>query len=161
MNTLTVTENFPWNRSNGASIVAGWDLYAARIHVTTHLMINAGALDYHLSCEPFLNWDSDRPRVTLQDYPSDSSDDSTRRNYPSAYPIMKPLNILAWNVRGAANPEFRRAFMELIRRHKLNIVLLTKTRVGGERAESIINTLGFQASCRVDPMGYAGGLWLL
>lgn len=161
LTTLSVIQHFRWNYSNIASIMADQNLYATRIHITAQLMINAGALDYHLSCDPFLNWVAERPGATLQDYPSDDSDESTAQNYPSTYPIMKPLNILAWNVRGCGVAQFRRAFMELIGRHKPNIVLLTETRVGGERVESIIGSLGFSASYKVDPMGYARGLWLL
>lgn len=74
---------------------------------------------------------------------------------------MDYFNILAWNVRGAASSDFRRVFVNLVGRHKPNLVLLTKTRVGGDRAEQIISNLGYQAWFKVDPMGYAGGLWLL
>lgn len=51
--------------------------------------------------------------------------------------------------------------MELIDRHKPNFVLLIETRVGGERADVIINSLGFPCYFKVDPMGYTSGLWLL
>lgn len=161
MITLSVTETLLWNRSNGISVVGGWELRAARIHATAQLKLEAGALNYQLCFDPFLNWDAERSRVTLEDFESNSSDESTTHNYCSSYPIMKPINILAWNVRGAANSQFRRAFRELVDRHKPNVVLLTETRVGGDRADDIINSLGFPVYFKVDPMGFAGGLWLL
>lgn len=74
---------------------------------------------------------------------------------------MNSLKIMAWNVRGAARSQFRRLFLELVQRHKSNIVLLIETRVGGDRASSIIESLGFACSFKVDPMGFVGGIWLL
>lgn len=74
---------------------------------------------------------------------------------------MKPINILAWNVRGAGSADFRRVFMDLIERYKHNVVFLTETRFGGDRATSIIESLGFPNHYKVDPMGFAGGIWLM
>ncbi|KAF7831918.1 Retrovirus-related Pol polyprotein from transposon TNT 1-94 [Senna tora] len=44
---------------------------------------------------------------------------------------MTPINILAWNARGAASADFRRAIMDLKSRHMLRVVFITETRVGG------------------------------
>lgn len=120
-----------------------------------------GDVNYEISCDPFTNWESDLHGPNRNEYDSDSSDESTGQNYPSYFSSMKPLHILAWNVRGAASSDFRRAFMELMGKHKPNVVLLTETRIGGDRATSIINSLGFSHHCKVDPMGYVWGLCLL
>lgn len=141
MATLPVSETLLWNRNNCVLIRGGWDLKAAKIHATAQLKLEAGALDYDLLCDPFTNWEFDLPRQTREGYASNSSEESTGQNYYPSHSIMKPLNILAWNVRGAASSEFRRAFMDLIGRHKPNVVLLTETRVGGDRAQSIINSV--------------------
>lgn len=155
-----VSETLLWNRNNGLVLAGGWDLKATKIQATAHFNVAAGALDYDISCDPFSNWESDlHPSKT--GYDSELSDESTRQNFSSFMTSMKPLNILAWNVRGAGSSDFRRAFMDLLAKHKPNVVLLTETRVGGDRATSIINSLGFTHHCKVDPMGYAGGLWLL
>lgn len=116
-----------WNRSNGTSIVRRWDLKATKVQATACLQLEAGALDYNIFCDPFTNWEANRYRVTLEDFESDSSNESIGQNFCSSYPIMKPINIFAWNVRGAGNPEFRRVFMGLMARHKPNVVLLTET----------------------------------
>ena len=41
------------------------------------------------------------------------------------------------------------------------MVIITKTRVGGNRAKEITNTLPFDGAIHIDTIGYAGGLWLL
>ncbi|KAF7838660.1 reverse transcriptase [Senna tora] len=71
------------------------------------------------------------------------------------------FNVLCWNARGAASPEFRRAFMDLKARYNPNIMFISETRIGSARADAILNNLGFSGSFKVDPMGYAGGLWVL
>ncbi|KAF7812571.1 reverse transcriptase [Senna tora] len=74
---------------------------------------------------------------------------------------MESISILAWDVRGAASVEFKRIFRDLIRQHEPNVVLLTKTQVGGQKARQIISNLGYSKYHTVEPMGYAGGLWVL
>lgn len=159
--TNPVTEVMRWNRNNGASIVGSMELKATKIQAIAYLRLEVGALEYNVFCDPFTNWEEIRPQITMQEFESDSDESSGLNFYCSSYPIMKPINILAWNVRGAGNAEFRRSFFDLIGRHKPNVVLLTETRVGGDRASSIINSLGFPRHYKVDPMGYAGGIWLL
>ncbi|KAF7844754.1 reverse transcriptase [Senna tora] len=71
------------------------------------------------------------------------------------------MNILAWNVRGAGGADFRRVFRETYAIHQPDAVILTETRVSGERANGIINSLGFEHTYKVDAMGFAGGIWVL
>lgn len=162
LGTHQVTDILRWNRNNGVSIVGSMELQATKIAAIAYLRLEAGALEYNIYCDPFTNWERVRPQINHQEIEYDS-DESLGQNflYCSSYPIMNPISILAWNVRGAGNAEFRRAFFDLIARYKPNVVLLTETRVGGDRATAIINSLGFHRHYKVDPMGYAGGLWLL
>ncbi|KAF7811300.1 reverse transcriptase [Senna tora] len=69
--------------------------------------------------------------------------------------------VRAWNARGATSTSFKRLFMDLKNQYKPNLVLISDTKIGGNRAEEILSTLGFSNHFKVDPMGYAGGLWLL
>lgn len=94
-----------------------------------------------MDCDPHLNFDLNLP--------------------PSPFQHIPPLNILAWNVRGAANPDFRRVFINIAHSHKPDLVIITETRISGERASSIINTLGFDMHYKVDAMGFSGGIWML
>ncbi|KAF7832197.1 reverse transcriptase [Senna tora] len=64
-------------------------------------------------------------------------------------------------VAGAASPKFRRPFMDLKARYNPNIMFISETRVGSARADNILSNLGFSGFYKVDPMGYAGGLWVL
>ncbi|KAF7833415.1 reverse transcriptase [Senna tora] len=75
--------------------------------------------------------------------------------------FLLKMNILAWNVRGAGGADFRRVFRETVAIHQPDAVILTETRVSGERANGIINSLGFEHTYKVDTMGFAGGIWVL
>jgi hypothetical protein len=41
------------------------------------------------------------------------------------------------------------------------MMIITKTRVGGDRAKEITDRLPFDGATHADTIGYAGGLWLL
>ena len=71
------------------------------------------------------------------------------------------MNIICWNCRGALNPRFKLTLNNLISKHNPSMVIITKTRVGGNRAKEITNTLPFDGAIHTDTIGYAGGLWLL
>ena len=71
------------------------------------------------------------------------------------------MNILKWNCRGALNPDFKRRIFEMVVNHHPSIMVITETRVGGERAERIIEGLLFDSFITTDTIGYAGGLWIL
>ena len=47
------------------------------------------------------------------------------------------MNILMWNCKGALNPDFRRRIFEMVVNHHPLIMVITKTRVWGERAKRI------------------------
>ena len=71
------------------------------------------------------------------------------------------MKILMWNCRRALNPEFKRRVCELVANHYPSIMVITETRVGGERAEKIIEGFPFDGFITTDTIGYAGGLWIL
>lgn len=71
------------------------------------------------------------------------------------------ITFLVWNVRGAGGTEFRRVFRDTVAQHKPNLVILTETRLSGERAQNTINNLGYEKHYKVDAMGFSGGLWML
>ena len=45
--------------------------------------------------------------------------------------------------------------------HLPSIMVITETRVGGSRAEKIIEGLPFDGFIITETIGYAGGLWIL
>ena len=48
------------------------------------------------------------------------------------------MNILLWNCRGALNVDFKRRIFENVVNHRPSILVVTETRVGGDRAGKII-----------------------
>jgi hypothetical protein len=72
-----------------------------------------------------------------------------------------PLKVLLWNCRGAGSGAFRVNFLDIMQMHRPNIIGLTETRLSGERAKSTCASLGFDRCYVADPMGFAGGLWLM
>uniref|UniRef100_A0A7N2LRJ8 Uncharacterized protein n=1 Tax=Quercus lobata TaxID=97700 RepID=A0A7N2LRJ8_QUELO len=41
------------------------------------------------------------------------------------------------------------------------ILVVTETRIGGDRAKEITDRLSFDGTIHIDTIGYAGGLWVL
>ena len=71
------------------------------------------------------------------------------------------MNILLWNCRGALNADFVRIIFEMAINHRPSIMVVTETRVGGDKARKIIEGLPFDGYITTDTVGYAGGLWML
>ncbi|KAF7801271.1 reverse transcriptase [Senna tora] len=75
--------------------------------------------------------------------------------------LSMDFKILIWNARGAGSSEFRNIMLDMKRRYRLNVVFVSETRIEGGRADNVINSLGMDGRFKVDPIGYAGGLWVL
>lgn len=71
------------------------------------------------------------------------------------------MNILLRNCRGALNLDFKRQVLEMMVNHFPSIMIITKTRVGGDTAAKIIEELPFDGFLTTDTIGYMGGFWLL
>ena len=82
---------------------------------------------------------------------------------PMEYPLGQfvKMNILMWNCRRALNPNFTRRIFEMAINHQSSIMVITETRVGGDRAVRIIEGLPFDGFITTNTIGYAGGLWVL
>ncbi|XP_030929600.1 uncharacterized protein LOC115955566 [Quercus lobata] len=63
--------------------------------------------------------------------------------------------------KGALNADFVRIIFEMAINHRPSIMVVTETRVGGDRARKIIEGLPFDGYITTDTVGYAGGLWML
>lgn len=51
------------------------------------------------------------------------------------------MNMMIWNCRGALSPTFRNNVSELVRVHSPAIMIITKTKVNGDRAKKIADRL--------------------
>ena len=59
------------------------------------------------------------------------------------------------------NADFKNRIFEMTINHHPSIMVVTKTRVGGDRAAWIIEELPFDGCITTDTIGYARGLWIL
>ena len=50
------------------------------------------------------------------------------------------MNILLWNCKGALNADFKRKNFEMAINHQTSIMVITETRVGGDRAKKLLKT---------------------
>ena len=71
------------------------------------------------------------------------------------------MNVLLWNCRDALNSYFKRRVFEMAINHFPSIMIITETRVGGDRAARIHEDLPFDGFFVTETIGYVGGLWLL
>ena len=71
------------------------------------------------------------------------------------------MNVIVWNCRGALKPNFQRHVRELDRAHNPSIFVVMETRVGGDKAREIIDSLPFDGAILAETVGFAGGIWLM
>lgn len=71
------------------------------------------------------------------------------------------MNIITWNCCGAIDPHFVSSVLDLVRDYLPTMLIITETRVGGDRVKVITDKLPFDGVIYVNTIGYAGGIWLL
>lgn len=71
------------------------------------------------------------------------------------------MNMLIWNCRGARNPNFCTIVSDMIRRHCPAILIITETKLSGDRAQRIIDRLPLDGAIVANSLGRSGGLWYL
>lgn len=71
------------------------------------------------------------------------------------------MNILIWNCRGASNPNFCKNVSDMVRRHCPAIMIISETKLCGDRAQRIIDRLPLDGAIVTNSFGRSGGLWLL
>lgn len=72
--------------------------------------------------------------------------------------LMLNMNILIWNCRDALNPTFRNGVNDLVQLHSPAIMIVTETKVGGNRAKEIASRLPFDGAIISSTIGLTGGL---
>ncbi|GMJ07488.1 hypothetical protein HRI_004418000 [Hibiscus trionum] len=70
------------------------------------------------------------------------------------------FKILSWNVQGCGDWRFLPAARQVLRDYKQDLVVFVEPRISGRRADSVIASLGFPNSHRVEAAGFSGGIWL-
>jgi hypothetical protein len=71
------------------------------------------------------------------------------------------VNVLTWNCRGLLNPCFRQALLDLLKINSPAVLVLTETRLGGNRAVDLAKTLPFDGFLCTNTIGFAGGIWVM
>ena len=97
----------------------------------------------------------------LSPFPIGSVYLSTSQNLPPSQPPIPQtsiMKIIAWNVRGAANPNFRLNVQDLVNTHHPDIMVILEPKIGGSHAENVANQVGLSCNFWVDPQGFSGGI---
>lgn len=71
-----------------------------------------------------------------------------------------PMKIIAWNVRGAAHPEFKKAIKDMVKNHNLMMFIL-ETRLPVTKMDEIKLLLKFYYAHGIDSNGLSGGIWMM
>ena len=71
------------------------------------------------------------------------------------------MNMLIWNCRGAHNPNFYNNVSGMIRRHCPAIMIISETKLRGDRAQVIIDRLPLDRAIVANSFGRSSRLWLL
>ena len=58
-------------------------------------------------------------------------------------------------------PSFRSSIRDLTNFHSPGIIVITETHISGSRASDIVRALPYDGIHITDPIGFAGGIWLL
>ena len=66
------------------------------------------------------------------------------------------VNILTWNCRGVLNPCFRKALLDTLNINNPDILILTETRLGGDRAAELARSFPFDGFLCTNTIGFAG-----
>ena len=77
------------------------------------------------------------------------------------FSIFFIMNIVIWNSRGVLKPRFQTHVRELTQNHNLALLVITETRLGGDRAKEITDRLPFEGAIHSETIGHSGGIWLL
>lgn len=71
------------------------------------------------------------------------------------------MNIVIWNSRVVLKPRFQNHVRELTQNHNPALLVITETRLGGDRAKEITDSLPFEGAIHFETIGHFGGIWLL
>ena len=71
------------------------------------------------------------------------------------------MNILTWNCKGAFKPSFKQTILDLVNWHHPIIMVITETRLSGDKAKSIMASFPFDGAMCSNTIGFVGDIWLL
>jgi hypothetical protein len=71
------------------------------------------------------------------------------------------MNCFIWNCRVAGGKYFSNIVRDCTKMYSIDFLVILEPRISGERANSVIESLGFDSKAKVDAIGYSGGIWCL
>jgi hypothetical protein len=71
------------------------------------------------------------------------------------------MNYFIWNCRGAGGKFFPNIVRDCAKMYSIDFLAILEPRISGQRADSVIDKLGFDSKAKVDAIGYSGGIWCL
>lgn len=75
--------------------------------------------------------------------------------------IVVVMNIVSWNCRGVAHPNFLCHIKEMKRLYDISILAILEPRISDDKRRKVIQKMGFSEHFVVDVVGLKGGIWLL
>lgn len=100
-----------------------------------------GILKYMIVWKP--NWMTSKDFLRRLGWSMMETTSMTPNQVEVPYDNYVTMNILLWNCRGALNVDFKRRVLEMTANHHPSIMVITETRVRGDRVEKIIEDLHF------------------
>lgn len=70
------------------------------------------------------------------------------------------MNLLLWNARGAGNKGFMNSVRDLIRHHKVDLLVILEPRISGSKADIVISHLGIVIMLKLMPRAFLGAFGL-
>lgn len=75
--------------------------------------------------------------------------------------LMIEENILFWNCRGAGRQGFLCEIKDLMKEHRMSIVILFEPRISGVMSDRVCKKFGKKCWIRSEVRGFSGGDWVL
>ncbi|KAL1362470.1 hypothetical protein AAHE18_03G083600 [Arachis hypogaea] len=81
--------------------------------------------------------------------------------YSTFSSLLRLMNIICWNCRGAGGKGFPTLIRDLRRNYEAHLIILLETHISGDRGKIIRNKIGFDSCCVEEARGHSGGIWVL
>ncbi|PKI47873.1 hypothetical protein CRG98_031747 [Punica granatum] len=146
---LTATTN---SETNLMMILPSYLVHKLEISIATWPMPR-GEVETSLQVTPVTD--------TLYAYPYTPVDMDNDQTTNMTDPTRYHMNVLVWNCRGAGNTNFRCSLRDVISNNHPDIVVLTETRLSGDRAAQTASMFPFDGFFCTETRGLFSGIWIM
>ncbi|KAB2004985.1 hypothetical protein ERO13_D11G222914v2 [Gossypium hirsutum] len=71
------------------------------------------------------------------------------------FSFFMDIKIICWNCQGAASSKFSAILQNILRYHKLDILVSPEMRISGKKVDEVIRRTKFDCSFRVEAKGFS------